>query len=92
MSNSIEIVLTDHIGTGLKGQPVDHGQWIVMADGQHVGYLSKQPGAWFASIVAMDETTKTELVQAIEAKISGQVGGVAMPVDPDDEPEEDDYS
>lgn len=90
MSESIEIILTDHIGVGLKGQPVDHGQWIVMADGKHVGYMSKQPGAWFASIVSMSEETKTELIEAIEAKINYPIGGVAMPVDPDDEPEEED--
>jgi hypothetical protein len=89
VSEFIDVTLTDHLGTSPKGNPVDHGQWIVMADGVHVGYISKQPGSWFASIVAMDEATKTQVVAAIEEKISARVEGVVMPVDPDDEPQEE---
>jgi hypothetical protein len=38
----------------------------------------------------MDEETTAEVVAEINKKLQAELGGVAMPVDPDLEPQEDD--
>ena len=79
----MEINLRDHVGQAPGGSPVDHGQWIVMCDGVHIGYLQKSEGAWLQCIVFMDEPTKAELIQAVSDAAWLKVGGAALPVDPD---------
>jgi hypothetical protein len=79
----MQITLTDHVGTSPDGKTVDHNQWIVMCDGQHVGYLQKTEGAWLACIVFMDEATKAELIEAVSKAAKLKVGGAAIPPDPD---------
>ena len=79
----MHITFTDHCGHAPDGTHVDHNQWIVFADDVQIGYLSKTPGSWLQSIVFMDESTKAELIEAINAKLQAELGGVAMPVDPD---------
>jgi len=85
----VEIKLIDHVGETQSGVFVDHQQWIVFAEGVQIGYLPKSPGAWLQCIVSMSEETKSELVESLQRKIANEVGGVVMPVDPDDEPKED---
>jgi hypothetical protein len=85
----VDIKLIDHIGTSQSGLLVDHQQWIVAVDGVQVGYLPKAPNSWLQCIVSMDEDTKAEVVEAINQKIASEVGGVVMPVDPDDEPDDE---
>lgn len=85
----MQIELTDHVGTAPDGSLVDHKQWIVMADGVHVGYLQKTEGAWLACIVFMDEPTKRELIEAVSRAAKLKVGGAALPVDPDLEPKDE---
>lgn len=79
----MQITLTDHVGASPDGKPVDHNQWIVMCDGQHVGYMQKAEGAWLACIVHMDEATKAELIEAVSKAAKLKVGGAAIPPDPD---------
>jgi hypothetical protein len=86
----MEIKLIDHIGEAPNGTPVDHEQWIVFCDDVQVGYLPKQPEAWLQCIVSFDETTKAELIQAVNETAALKIGGVVMPVDPDLQPKEDD--
>lgn len=72
----MNIELEKHIGTGYSGQDVDHGQWRVKADGQHVGYLPYAEGSWFAPIIrCVNSCDMDELVEAISAKVGWQVGG-----------------
>lgn len=85
----MDIKLIDHIGHTQSGQFVDHQQWIVFVDDVQVGYLPKFPGAWLQCIVAMDENVKEELIEALNAKVASEIGGIVMPVDPDLEPQED---
>ena len=85
----MQIELSDHIGTAHDGSPVDHGQWIVFCDGVQVGYLQKKEGAWLQCIVSMSEDTKAELIEAVSLAAQQKIGGAVTPVDPDDEPEED---
>lgn len=89
----MKIDLSDHVGVSPDGKHVDHGQWVVFCDGVQVGYLQKTPGAWLSCIVFMDEATKAELIEAVAAEARQQVGGAAIPVDPDllDEDEEGEY-
>jgi hypothetical protein len=78
MGDEIVIELTDHIGVGATGQSVDHGQWVVRADGQQIGYLSKMPNAWLSCIVSMDEAAQAAVMAAVNRKLgSGQIQGVA---------------
>jgi hypothetical protein len=78
LSDEIVVELTDHVGTGMRGELVDHGQWIVRADGQQIGYLSKLPNSWLACIVSMDEAAQAEIMAAVNRKLgSGQIQGVA---------------
>jgi hypothetical protein len=86
----VQIELKDHIGTSTTGQLVDFSQWIVMCDGTHVGYLGKYEGAWLACIVFMDEPTKAELIEAVSNAARLQIGGAALPVDPDLIPDDED--
>jgi hypothetical protein len=79
----MQITLTDHVGTAPTGEIVDHKQWIVKCDNQHVGYLQKYEGAWLACIVHMDDSTKAELIQAVSAAAKLKIGGAAIPPDPD---------
>ncbi len=86
----MQIKLDDHVGESPSGLAVDHGQWIVFVDDVQVGYLSKTPGSWLQSIVFMDAATTAEVIEAINKKLQAEIGGVAMPVDPELEPKEDD--
>ena len=89
----MNIELLDHVGKSPTGEPVDHGQWVVFCDGQHVGYLQKDEGAWLACIVYMSDETKTELIEAVSKAAKLKVGGAAVPPAPDldtDEGEADD--
>jgi hypothetical protein len=86
----MEIKLIDHIGEAPNGSPVDHEQWIVFCDDVQVGYLPKSPDAWLQCIVSFSETTRAELIQAVNETAALKIGGVVMPVDPDLEPKEDD--
>jgi hypothetical protein len=86
----LDIKLIDHVGESPSGEHVDHDQWIVFADDVQVGYLPKSPGAWLQCIVSFDDATRAELVKAVNKRIAADIGGVVMPVDPDDEPKEDD--
>jgi hypothetical protein len=85
----MKIELKDHIGESPSGAAVDHNQWIVFCDGVQVGYLPKYANAWLQCIVSFDETTKAELIQAVNETAALQIGGVAMPVDPDLQPQDD---
>ena len=86
-----EIKLVDHVGESPSGKRVDHNQWIVSADDVQIGYLPKSPGAWLQCIVNMDENTKQQVIQAVNARVAADIGGVAMPPEPiDDDDEEDD--
>jgi hypothetical protein len=85
----MQIKLIDHIGEAPNGSPVDHEQWIVFCDDVQVGYLSKTPGSWLQSIVFMDAETTKDVIDAINKKLQAELGGVAMPVDPELEPKED---
>jgi hypothetical protein len=85
----VDIKLIDHVGQTQSGRFVDHQQWIVFADDVQIGYLPKYPNAWLQCIVSMNEETKSEVIDAIKEKIENEIGGVVMPVDPDDEPKED---
>jgi hypothetical protein len=86
----LEIKLIDHVGESPSGARVDHDQWIVFADDVQVGYLQKSPGAWLQCIVSFDDATRVELIEAVNKRVAADIGGVVMPVDPDDEPKEDD--
>ena len=85
----MDIKLIDHVGQTQSGRFVDHQQWIVFADDVQIGYLPKYPNAWLQCIVSMNDETKSEVIDAIKEKIENEIGGVVMPVDPDDEPQED---
>jgi hypothetical protein len=90
----LKIELTDHVGVSPDGNSVDHNQWVVMCDGTHVGYLQKNPNAWLACIVYMDEEIKAELIEAVSKATQLKIGGAAIPVDPDllnDEQGEEEY-
>jgi len=89
----VQIELNDHVGVSITGDPVNQNQWVVMCDELHVGYLQKMEGAWLSCIVFMDEATKLELIEAVSSAAGWQVGGAAIPVDPEflkDEGEDDD--
>jgi hypothetical protein len=86
----LDIKLIDHVGESPSGARVDHDQWIVFADDVQVGYLQKSPGAWLQCIVSFDDATRVELIKAVNKRVAADIGGVVMPVDPDDEPKEDD--
>ena len=77
MAEEIEIELTDHIGTGLRGERVEHGQWIVRADGQQIGYLPKCENAWLACIVSMDKAQQAEVMAAVNRKLGREIRGVS---------------
>jgi hypothetical protein len=85
----VQIELSDHVGESPDGKRVDHGQWIVFCDGVQVGYLSKKEGAWLQCIVSMNESTKAELIEAVSEAAKVNVGGAALPVDPDLMPQEE---
>lgn len=85
----MHITLSDHVGLSVDGKLVDHQQWIVMCDGQHVGYLQKADGAWLQCIVFMDESTKQELIEAVCTEAKLKIGGAVVPVDPDFLPKDD---
>lgn len=77
-SDEILIELTDHIGASVDGRPVDHGQWVVRADGQQIGYLSKMPNSWLSCIVSLDEAAQAAVMQAVNRKLAGrEIKGVA---------------
>ena len=77
-SDEIVIDLTDHIGVTIDGRTVSHGQWIVHADGQQIGYLSQLPNSWLSCIVSMDEAAQAAVMAAVDKKLgSGQIAGVA---------------
>jgi hypothetical protein len=84
-----ELKLIDHIGETPSGLKVDHEQWIVFADDVQIGYLPKTPGAWLQCIVSMDDDVKAELIESINKRVAADIGGVVMPVDPEDEPRDD---
>ena len=86
----MKIELVDHVGVAPGGAVVDHGQWVVMCDGTHVGYLQKTEGSWLQCIVFMDEATKKELVDAVTKAARMKIGGAVLPVDPDLLPEAED--
>jgi len=93
MSDEIEIVLADHVGTSRSGQLVDHGQWIVNADGVQIGYMPKTPGSWLACIVSLDDETRQRIVDAVNRKVEQEIGGIVMPPPPiDGEDDEEDES
>lgn len=87
---AIEIKLIDQRGETPSGEEVVYDQWVVFANDQQVGYLPKSPGAWLASIVTMDESTKAELIEAINKRLAEDIGGVSMPPDFEDETEDED--
>ena len=89
VDDEIEITLTDHVGTSIDGSVVDHGQWIVNADGVQIGYLSKAPGSWLGCIVSMDDETRDRIVDAVNRKVEKDIGGIVMPPEPVDDEEED---
>ena len=95
MSDDIVVELTDHVGTSVDGRRVDHGQYIVMVDGQHVGFLPKVNGAWLACIVAMDDYQQAEVMKAVQKKLGKEIKGVAsMPYvepEPEAEPEPEEF-
>ena len=77
-SDEIVIDLTDHIGVTIDGRTIDHNQWIVRADDQQIGYLSKLPNSWLSCIVSMDEASQAEVMAAVTRKLgAGQILGVA---------------
>jgi hypothetical protein len=87
---SVEIELIDHVGSSRSGELVSHNQYIVKADGIHIGYMGKEPGSWLAMIVWVDEETKAAIVEAIAAKAGTAPNGVSMIPDPDlEEPDEE---
>lgn len=88
MSEEIEIKLIDHVGVDPFGNRVEHNQWLVIADGNHIGYLPKTENAWLACIVAMDEDVKQRIVEAVNRRIATEIGGVAMPPEPETEDDE----
>jgi ABC-type protease/lipase transport system fused ATPase/permease subunit len=91
VAEEIEIQLIDHVGVSPMGDHVDHDQWIVKADGQHIGYLPKSEGAWLACIVAMDDDVKQQIVDAVNKRIVHDIGGIVTtpePIEDDDEDEE----
>lgn len=89
MSDEIEIKLVDHVGKTRSGKEVDHGQWIVSADGQQIGYMQKKPGAFLACIVSMDEDQKQRIEQAVAAKLGQPIGGVVTQPEPEAEDEDE---
>lgn len=84
----IKVELKDHVGHGRSGTIIDHGQYIVMADGVHVGYLPKRPGSWLACIVAMDDDVRANIQEQVNEMIDAPIGGVAMPPEPVEEEDE----
>jgi hypothetical protein len=90
MADEIEIQLIDHVGVSPMNEHVDHGQWIVKADGQHIGYLPKTPGAWLACIVAMDEDVKQQIVEAVNKRVAVEIGGIVTTPEPPEEDEDED--
>jgi hypothetical protein len=86
----MQIKLKDHLGETQSGSIVDHQQWIVFADDVQVGYLPKYPNAYLQCIVSFDDATKAELIEAVSQAVNDTIGGVVMPVDPDDEPDDED--
>lgn len=95
MSDDIVVELTDHVGTSVDGRRVDLGQYIVMVDGQHVGYLPKVDNAWLACIVALDDYQQAEIMKAVNKKLGQEIKGVAsMPYvepEPEAEPEPEEF-
>ena len=92
----MEIEIKPHVGRSRRGNEIDQGQDIVFADGVQVGYMGREPGAWLACIVAMDEDTRQELEAAINRYKGEPIGGVAVPPEPevveqDEDDELDDY-
>lgn len=77
-SDEIVIDLTDHIGVTIDGRTIDHNQWIVRANDQQIGYLSKLPDSWLSCIVSLDETAQAAIMQAVNRKLDGnKIRGVA---------------
>jgi hypothetical protein len=91
VADEIEIQLIDHVGVSPMGAHVDHDQWIVKADGQHIGYLPKTANAWLVCIVAMDEDVKQQIIEAVNKRVATDIGGIVTTPEPieDDEDEDD---
>ena len=79
----MEIEIKPHVGHDRRGNEIDQGQDIVFCDGVQVGYMGREPGAWLACIVAMDEDTRSELEAAINRHRGEPIGGVAVPPEPE---------
>jgi hypothetical protein len=86
----MQVELCDHVGYSPNGDIVVHDQWIVRVDDVQIGYLPKAEGAYLQCIVFMDDATKAEVIAAIEQAAKQSIGGAAMPVDPDIEPQDED--
>jgi hypothetical protein len=88
MSIEMKVELTDHVGKSRSGADVDHNQWIVMIDDQHIGYLGKEPGSVLGCFVPMDQATRDKVVEAINQKLPNHAGGIVTPPDFDDDDED----
>lgn len=86
----MHVELTDQTGLSPSGKTVVHNQWVVRVDGQQIGYLPKYEGAYLQCIVFMDEETKNQVIEAVQKTAMQTIGGAAMPVDPDLEPQDED--
>ena len=74
----IDVLLKPHVGemrTPIGVEEIEHAQWMVFANGTHVGYLGKKPGSHANIILHMAEGTREKLVKAISAKASEAWGG-----------------
>jgi hypothetical protein len=90
----VKIELIDHTGETPSGKTVSHDQYIVKADGVHVGYCGKKDNPWVSYIVFLDEEAAAEVTAAIGKKLKAEVNEPTMVVDPaehaaDDEGDED---
>lgn len=85
----MDIRLVDHVGYTPRGRRVEHNQWLVQLDGQHVGFLGKRPGSHLSLVAWADPDTRAEIEQAISQQLGRPIGGSAMINEPQDEPPAD---
>lgn len=77
----MQIELRPHVGKSMaSGRPVDLKQDMIFLDGEHVGYVGRQPDAPINLIRAefLDEQVAA-IRAAVQAKYGGQAQQVAIP-------------
>ena len=76
------VTLKPHIGRTMHGEEIEHDQWMIFANGRHVGYVGKQPNA----PVSLFEVSKAEelaIRRSINRRLNSERRFAVAPTDED---------